>query len=83
MPTNQPTALSSATTEDHRATRAVATQTFSTSLRNGEWVAKVATVFDDGSRQEYECEYRDSRRKALQDIERIILAEAYPDPPDL
>jgi len=65
-----------------RRDRLVAHQTFSAELKGGEWVATVATVFDDGTAQRFECGHRESRRKALQDIERVLLEEAYPDPPD-
>jgi hypothetical protein len=82
MPSHQSAAVQ-VKTREHTRTRAVATQTFSACLRDGEWVAKIATTFEDGSTQEYECEYRETRRKALQDIERVLLAEAYPDPPDM
>ena len=83
MPTSETASDSVGSPRNREPPRSVETQVFSALHRNGEWIAKVATVFQDGSTQVYECEHRDSRRKALQDIERIILTEAYPDPPDL
>jgi hypothetical protein len=62
--------------------KGVARQTFSAQLKDGRWIATVATDFDDGTTHNIECGHHQSRMKALQDIERVLLVEAYPDPPD-